>query len=111
MRYARFPQISVKLNITPIGTMARLKSPPSALEPQAAFSVYSSTHMYVRVVIGTLWRESSVLVKRAMYWVMMVPKTWCHVVRKSAAVGVQRQCSYVPYLVIVKEPIKLTEVY
>lgn len=44
--------------------------------------------MYVCVVMGTLWRESSVLVKRAMYWVMMVPKTWCHVVRKSAAIGV-----------------------
>lgn len=35
----------------------------------------TKTYMYVRVVIGTLWRESSVLVKRAMYWVMIVPKT------------------------------------
>lgn len=44
--------------------------------------------MYVSVVMGTLWRESRVLVKRAMYWVMMVPKTWCHVVKKRAASGI-----------------------
>lgn len=43
--------------------------------------------MYVRVVIGTLWRESRVLVKRAMYWVMIVPKTWCHVVKKRAVIA------------------------
>lgn len=46
--------------------------------------------MYVLGVMGTLCLESSVVVNLAMYWVMMVPKTWCHVVKKRAVVVCQR---------------------
>lgn len=89
VRYARFPQMRVKLNITPMGTIARLKTASVSAFPPITCLIFlsRSSHMYVRVVIGTLWRESRVLVKRAMYWVMIVPKTWCHVVKKSAAVA------------------------
>lgn len=98
VRYAKFPEMSVKLNMTPIGTMARLDKSPH----QQVFHLFlrDTTHIYVCVVIGTLWRESRVLVKRAMYWVMMVPKTWCHVVRKRAAVEIQCQQSRVSYRVL-----------
>lgn len=80
VKYARFPQISVRLNIKPIGTMARLyriHHQQLILQsfPEAIAVSRLGAYMYVSVVIGTLWRESSVLVKRAMYWVMMVPKT------------------------------------
>lgn len=40
--------------------------------------------MYVLGVMGTLCLESRVVVNLAMYWVMIVPKTWCHVVKKRA---------------------------
>lgn len=36
------------------------------------------------MVMGTLCRESRVEVHLAMIWVMVVAKTMCHVVRKSA---------------------------
>ena len=63
-RYAKLPQIKLRLNMTPMGTIAR---------------------PYVCGVMGTLWRESSVDVKRARIWVMIVAKTMCHVVRNNAA--------------------------
>ena len=34
--------------------------------------------------MGTLWRESRMVVNLARPWVMAVAKTMCHVVRKSA---------------------------
>lgn len=42
--------------------------------------------MYTFGVMGTLCLESSVVVNLAMYWVMIVPKTWCHVVKKRAVI-------------------------
>lgn len=57
------PQIKLKLKKIPMGTIAL---------------------RYTRPVMGTEWRESRVVVKRAMIWVMMVAKTRCHVVRKIA---------------------------
>jgi hypothetical protein len=39
---------------------------------------------YTRPVIGTFFRESRMVVKRARIWVMTVAKTRCHVVRKIA---------------------------
>lgn len=33
-----------------------------------------------------MWRESRMVVKRAMNWVMHVEKNMCHVVRKRAGV-------------------------
>jgi hypothetical protein len=56
--------IRLRLKKTPMGTMAR---------------------RYTRPVIGTFFRESSIVVKRASSWVMMVAKTRCHVVRVMAA--------------------------
>lgn len=58
-RYVRFPQIKDKLNIKPIGTMAR---------------------RYILPVMGTFLRESSTVVKRARIWVISVAKAKCHVV-------------------------------
>src|ERR1700744_4258326 len=56
--------IRLRLKKTPMGTMAR---------------------RYTRPVIGTFFRESSIVVKRASSWVMTVAKTRCHVVREMAA--------------------------
>lgn len=66
--------MSVMENMTPMGTIARL---PDRQRYSIASTLHAkiTTDMYVRVVIGTLWRESSVFVQRAMYWVMIVPKT------------------------------------
>jgi hypothetical protein len=61
-RYARLPQIKLKLKKRPIGTIAR---------------------RYTRPVMGTFFLESRMVVKRARNWVMMVAKTRCHVVRKT----------------------------
>lgn len=63
MRYARFPQMSDNENMRPIGTMAL---------------------RYTLPVIGTFFLESSMVVKRAMSWVMSVAKPRCHVVRMIA---------------------------
>lgn len=57
----RLPQIRDREKKRPIGTMAL---------------------RYTRPVMGTFFRESRTLVKRAMIWVMMVAKRRCHVVRK-----------------------------
>ena len=40
---------------------------------------------YTRPVMGTFFRESRMVVKRARSWVITVAKTRCHVVRKMAA--------------------------
>lgn len=47
----------------------------------------ATTHMYVWGVMGTLWRESSMVVNLAMNWVIHVEKNMCHVVRKRARTG------------------------
>jgi hypothetical protein len=60
-RYAWLPQIKLILKKIPMGTMAR---------------------RYTRPVMGTFFRESRTVVKRARIWVMTVAKTKCHVVRK-----------------------------
>jgi hypothetical protein len=60
-RYAWLPQIKLKLKKRPMGTIAR---------------------RYTRPVMGTFFRESRMVVKRARNWVMTVAKTKCHVVRK-----------------------------
>lgn len=92
VRYARFPQISVMLNMTPIGTIARLDSAACQLKAPSRHCQWlnMSSHMYVLGVIGTLCLESSVVVNLAMYWVMIVPKTWCHVVKKRAGFAGQQ---------------------
>lgn len=58
-RYVKFPQINDRLNIKPIGTIAR---------------------RYILPVIGTFFRESRTVVKRARICVMSVAKARCHVV-------------------------------
>lgn len=78
VRYAKFPQIRVMLNMTPIGTIARLPKYAmlaSCLFLAVAHSGGDGPHMYVLGVMGTLCLESRVVVNLAMYWVMIVPKT------------------------------------
>jgi hypothetical protein len=60
-KYAWLPQIKLMLKKMPMGTIAR---------------------RYTRPVMGTFFRESRMVVKRARIWVMIVAKTRCHVVRK-----------------------------
>lgn len=55
-----FPQIKLRENMTPMGTIVR---------------------KYTRPVMGTFFRESSTVVKRAMSCVMRVAKAKCQVVR------------------------------
>jgi hypothetical protein len=56
-------------------------------------SSHCITNPYACGVIGTLCLESRIFVKRAMSWVIIVAKTWCHVVRNNAVVGGYRQYS------------------
>lgn len=60
------PQIRESEKNKPIGTMAL---------------------RYILPVIGTFFLESSVVVKRAMIWVIRVANPKCHVVRKIARGG------------------------
>ncbi len=57
------PQIKLKLKKRPMGTMAR---------------------RYTRPVIGTFFLESSMVVVRAIIWVISVANARCHVVREIA---------------------------
>ena len=59
-RYVRLPHINDPLNAAPMGTIAR---------------------RYRRPVILMFLRPSSIVVVRAMIWVMIVAKSKCHVVR------------------------------
>jgi len=59
-KYVKFPQIKLKLNAAPIGTIAR---------------------RYTRPVILTFFRSSKIVVKRAIIWVIIVANTRCHDVR------------------------------
>ena len=69
----------------PMGTMARLIAiAVSDKSIQTDDRESGFTHAYVLGVMGTLWRESRMVVNLARPWVMAVAKTMCHVVRKSA---------------------------
>ena len=58
-KYVKFPQIKLRLNAAPIGTMAR---------------------RYTLPVIFTFFRSSKIVVKRAMSWVIIVANTrWTEV--------------------------------
>ena len=81
--YATLPNIKLKLNIAPIGTIARLYN-PSQLERSISSRDCTGTHMYFSGVIGTLCLESKWLVVRARTWVMKAANSMCHVVKKRA---------------------------
>jgi len=66
-KYVRFPQIKLKLNAAPIGTIALI---------------------YIRPFIFCAFRESRIVVNRAIICVMKVAKIICHAVRSTGyAVG------------------------